>query len=72
MGFWVAMPTAEWQAAPLIVPKKSKAKFRVTVDSRPVNAATVPESWPMPHIEAEKSDFRGRCVFSGIEFVSGY
>lgn len=72
MGFRIHMPTAEWQAAPLLVPKNSKARFRVTVDTRPVNSATVPESWPIPHLEAEMSDFHGSTVFAGIAFVSGY
>lgn len=60
MGFWKPMPTADWQAAPLIVPKpNSKAKWRRTVDTGPVNADTIEESWPMPHLETEINDFRG-------------
>ncbi len=72
MDFVIDMPTAAWQAAPLLVPKKgSKAKFRLAVDLRPVNSATVRESWPMPHIEPELQDFSGSCYFASIDFVSG-
>lgn len=30
-----------WQAAPHLVPKNLKTKFRTTIDLRPVNAATI-------------------------------
>lgn len=58
-GMWIDYPEAEWQAAPLLVHKpNSKAKYRVTVDLRPVNAATVQESWPMPHLVVEVKSLR--------------
>ena len=73
MDFAQDMPTAAWQAAPLLVPKKgSKAKFRMAVDLRPVNAATVKESWPMPHIDSELQDFAGSKFFASLDYVSGY
>ena len=73
LDFFVDMPTAEWQAAPLLVPKLgSKAKFRMAVDLRPVNAATIKESWPMPHLNSEVNDFAKSSCFSSLDFVSGY
>jgi len=73
MGFFEDMPTAEWQAAPLILPKPgSKAGWRMTVDLRPVNGATIKESWPMPHLDSEVFDFAGSRCFASIDFVSGY
>jgi len=73
MGFAEDMPTAEWQAAPLILPKPgSRAGFRLTVDLRPVNAATIKESWPMPHLDSEVFDFAGSKCFASLDFVSGY
>ena len=73
IDFFVEMPTAEWQAAPLLVPKRdSKAKFRMAVDLRPINAATIKESWPMPHLDSEISDFAGSTCFAILDFVSGY
>ena len=60
MDFFEEMPTAEWQDAPLILPKPgSRAGYRMTVDLRPVNAATIKESWPMPHLDSEVFDFSG-------------
>ena len=73
MDFVMIMPTATWQAAPLIVPKPgSKAKFRMAIDLRPVNSATVKESWPMPHLESEMIDFAGSNCFASLDFVSAY
>lgn len=73
MGFVKDMPTATWQAAPLLVPKRdSKAPFRMAVDLRPVNSATEKEAWPMPHLESELQDFAGSEWFALLDFVSGY
>ena len=73
MGFLIPNPDAEWHAAPLLVPKpNSRAEFRMTVDLRPVNAATKKESWPMPHLESELQDFAGSACFASLDFCSGY
>lgn len=73
MDFFFKMPTADWQAAPLLVPKPgSRAKMRMAIDLRPVNAATVKELWPMPHLDSEIQDFGGSTCFATLDFVSGY
>lgn len=46
--------------------------YRMTVDYRPINAATRRITWPMPQIEAELSDMRGADAFASIDFCSGY
>lgn len=72
MGFLKVCPTASWQAAPHLVPKDSKTKYRTTIDLRPVNAATKAEQWPMPIIEAELGDFKGSKYFASLDFCSSY
>ena len=67
------MPTAEWQSAPLMIPKPgSKAKLRMAVDLRPVNSATIKESWSMPQLDSEIQDFASSKMFASIDFVSAY
>ena len=44
----------------------------MTIDLRPVNAATIPVSWPMPQMQAETSDFAGSKAFAVIDYCSGY
>ena len=73
MDFCLVMPTASWQAAPLIVPKLgSRSRHRMAIDLRPINAATIKESWPMPHLDSEVMDFAGSNNFASLDFVSAY
>lgn len=73
VAFFVRMPTAEWQAAPPLVPTTgSKAKLRMAVDLRPINAATVKHSWPIPYLESETNELAGSTVFAILDFVSAY
>ena len=73
MGFLKPNPHCKWQCAPLLVGKpNSKAKFRMTIDLRPINAATEKDSWPMPHIDSEIYDLSDAKCFAKLDFVSGY
>lgn len=73
MGFVQEAPMAEWQVAPLLVPKQGpREMFPVTFDLQLVNAATITESWPIPHPESELSDFSGNKVFASLDLVFGY
>lgn len=73
MGFFIPNPKASWQAAPhLVVKHNSKAKFRTTIDLRPVNGATKKNQWPMPNIEAELQDFSNSRCFASMDFCSSY
>lgn len=72
LGFVKKVSSPEWVSAPLIVPKRPPAMYRLTIDYRPINNATIPTFWPMPNIDAELSDARGAAAFAGIDFCSGY
>lgn len=72
LNFINAYLQASWQVAPQLVPKDPEAKFRTTIDVRPVNVATVGEQCPMPIIEAELSDFEDSKHFASLDFCSGY
>jgi len=72
LGFVKKATAPEWVSAPLIVPKRPPAMYRLTVDYRPVNSATQQTFWPMPNIEAELADARGAKSFASIDFCSGY
>lgn len=63
---------AAWQAAPHLVSKDSEAKFRMTIDLKPVNMATVAEQWAMTVIEAELRDFKNSRHFTSLDCSSGY
>lgn len=72
LGLITQASNTEWVSAPLFVPKKPPAMYRLTVGYRPVNAATVKNTWPMPHIDAALQDMRGAQAFAAIDFASGY
>jgi len=55
-GFIRPITNPAWVSAPHLVPKPGTDKLRMTFDLRPVNAATIPETWVMPHIESEAAD----------------
>jgi Reverse transcriptase (RNA-dependent DNA polymerase) len=65
-------PHATWCAAPLLVPKEGAGNFRFTFDLRPVNRVTVPNSWPMPHLESELGRVSGSRYFSTFDLSNGY
>lgn len=72
LGFVKPAVRTDWVAAPLIVPKKPPAMFRLTMDYRPINSATQKTVWPMPHVDAVLSEMRGARCFASIDFCSGY
>jgi Reverse transcriptase (RNA-dependent DNA polymerase) len=64
--------TTRWIAAPNVVPKPGPACFRLTFDSRPINHATNPIVWPMPHLYSALASLRGARFFAKVDFSAGY
>lgn len=62
----------EWVSAPLYVPKNPPLMYRLTVNYRPINVATIKNKWPMPHVDAVFQYMCGAEAFSAIDFTSGY
>lgn len=65
-------PTAPWAAAPLLVPKPGPAKFRFTVDLRPVNKYTVKHQFPMPNVEQELTKLANAQHYATFDLSHGY
>jgi hypothetical protein len=64
--------TTQWIAAPNVVPKQGPAQFRRTVDSRPINGATVPMFWPMPHLDNAIASLHGTKYLAAVDLSAGY
>ena len=65
-------PTSSWACAPLLVPKDGPAKFRFTVDLRPVNKFTEKHGFLMPNIEQELHTVSGSNYFAKFDLSHGY
>jgi hypothetical protein len=71
-GYIRKTQTAQWIAAPNVVPKQGPTQFRLTVDSRPINRATVPIVWPMPHLDSAIASLKGAKYFAKVDLSAGY
>jgi hypothetical protein len=63
--------SSPWGCLALFVPKKDK-EFRLCVDYRPLNAITIRNKYPLPHIDILFEQLVGAQVFSKIDLCSEY
>jgi hypothetical protein len=60
-----------WGCSALFVEKKDK-ELRLCVDYRPLNALSIKNKYPLPHIDILFDQLAGAQVFSKIDLRSGY
>lgn len=72
LGFVRKAVHPEWLSAPLVVPKKPPAMFRLAMDNRGINAAAIQKTWPMPNTTAKLADTKGSTAYASMDFCSGY
>jgi hypothetical protein len=63
--------TSPWGCLALFVRKKDES-LRLCVDYRPLNAVTIKNKYPLPHIDVLFDQLVGAKVFSKIDLRSGY
>jgi hypothetical protein len=69
-GF-IRTSTSPWGCPALFVKKKDES-LRLCVDYRPLNAVTIKNKYPLPHIDVLFDQLVGAKVFSKIDLRSGY
>lgn len=68
----ICRPSSSPWACPIHMVKKDNNSWRIVGDYRPLNSCTVPDSYPLPHIQDFASAFAGCTIFSRIDLVRAY
>jgi hypothetical protein len=68
---YIRPSTLPWGCSALFVEKKDK-ELRLCVDYRPLNAVTIKNKYPLPHIDILFDQLAGAQVFSKIDLRFGY
>ncbi|WVZ89468.1 LOW QUALITY PROTEIN: hypothetical protein U9M48_035871 [Paspalum notatum var. saurae] len=64
--------SSPWGCPALFAKKKDQGGKRLCVDYRPLNAVTIKNKYPLPHIDILFDQLAGAKVFSKIDLRSGY
>lgn len=68
-------PSKSPYASPIVVTRKVKdgqTKYRIVGDYRSLNAQTVPDKYPLPHILDITQSFAGKTIFSVIDLSKAF
>ena len=69
----IIRPSDSPYASPLhLVPKPGDKEFQICVDYRKLNASTIPDRYPVPHIHDFVSGLQGSSIFSKIDRTKAY
>lgn len=59
-------------ASPVVLIKKKGGDYRLCIDYRALNARTVKDRYPLPHIDDQVARLAGKCFFTTLDLAQGY
>jgi hypothetical protein len=68
---WIQPSQSNFSSPELFLPKP-EGTLRISIDYRAVNAITVKDRYPLPHIEDLLNSMHGSCWFTKLNLVAGY
>lgn len=68
----IIKPSNSAWASPITLVEKKDGSFRVCGDYRALNAMTLQDSYPLPHLHDFSLNLRGKKIFSKIDLVKAY
>lgn len=71
-GLVYVNPRSRWASPPRIVAKKAAGQYRMTIDTRGVDACTEPMPWPMPNLEVIMGHLEGTNRYFSFDWFRGY
>ena len=71
-GWIEPCPASQWAPNGFVVPKKEKGKWRLVVDQRQLNEATLPDAHPLPLIENMLENQSKHKIFTIVDLSKGF
>ena len=68
---WIRPSTSPY-GAPVLFAQKADGKLRLCIDYRMLNKVTIPNRYPLPHIQDLFDMMKGATHFSSLDLLTGY